>query len=80
MPLLVSQTSPPSRRHREPPVTGVPPKSIDIVQANQLYIPKDGLNPGLRHRLLRVAAFQKPEFYAAQAMRLSTFGKPRVVR
>ena len=72
-------TVPPSRRHKEAPVTGVLPKSIEIVQANQLYIPKDGLNPGLRNRLLRVAAFQNPEFYAAQAMRLSTFGKPRVV-
>ena len=71
--------APPSRRHKEPPVTGVLPTSIEIVQANQLYIPKDGLNPGLRNRLLRVAAFQNPEFYAAQAMRLSTFGKPRVV-
>jgi superfamily II DNA or RNA helicase len=55
------------------------PESLEIVQANQLYIPNDGLNPGLRNRLLRVAAFQNPEFYAAQAMRLSTFGKPRVV-
>jgi len=31
--------------------------------------------PGLR---LRVTAFQNPEFYKAQAMRLSTFDKPRV--
>jgi len=72
-------TAPPSRRHKEPAVSGVLPASIEVVQANQLYIPKDGLNPGLRNRLLRVAAFQNPEFYAAQAMRLSTFGKPRVV-
>jgi superfamily II DNA or RNA helicase len=71
--------APPSRGHKDPPVTGLLPKSIEIVQANQLYIPKDGLNPGLRNRLLRVAAFQNPEFYAAQAMRFSTFGKPRVV-
>jgi superfamily II DNA or RNA helicase/very-short-patch-repair endonuclease len=28
---------------------------------------------------LRLAAFQNPEFYKAQAMRLSTYGKPRVV-
>ena len=69
----------PSRRHKESTVSGVLPESLEIVQANQLYIPKDGLNPGLRNRLLRVAAFQNPEFYAAQAMRLSTFGKPRVM-
>ena len=29
--------------------------------------------------MLRVAAFQNPEFYKAQAMRLSTYNKPRVV-
>jgi len=29
--------------------------------------------------LLRLAAFQNPEFYKAQSMRLSTFDKPRVV-
>jgi superfamily II DNA or RNA helicase len=32
------------------------------------------------NRLHRLAAFQNPEFYRAQAMRLSTFGKPRVIR
>jgi superfamily II DNA or RNA helicase len=35
--------------------------------------------PDLRNRLLRLAAFQNPEFYKAQAMRLSTFGKPRII-
>jgi hypothetical protein len=30
-------------------------------------------------RIARLAAFQNPEFYAAQAMRLPTFGKPRVI-
>jgi superfamily II DNA or RNA helicase len=31
------------------------------------------------NRLLRLAAFQNPEFYKAQAMRLPTFNKPRVI-
>jgi hypothetical protein len=31
------------------------------------------------NRLLRLAAFQNPEFYKAQMMRLSTFTKPRVI-
>jgi superfamily II DNA or RNA helicase len=31
------------------------------------------------NRILRIAAFQNPEFYKAQAMRLSTFGKPRII-
>jgi hypothetical protein len=30
-------------------------------------------------RLLRIAAFQNPEFYKAQTMRLSTYEKPRVI-
>ena len=41
--------------------------------------PSKDLHPGLRNRLLRLAAFQNPEFYKAQAMRLSTYDKPRVV-
>jgi superfamily II DNA or RNA helicase len=31
------------------------------------------------NRLLRLAAFQNPEFYKAQKMRLSTYAKPRVI-
>ena len=31
------------------------------------------------NRLLRIAAFQNPEFYKSQAMRLSTYDKPRVI-
>src|SRR5260370_16134889 len=30
-------------------------------------------------RLLRLGTFQNPEFYKAQAMRLPTFNKPRVI-
>ncbi len=37
------------------------------------------MSPGLRNRLLRVAAFQNPEFYKAQAMRLPTYDKPRII-
>ena len=46
---------------------------------NEVYIAKDALSPGLRNRLLRVAAFQNPEFYKAQAMRLPTYDKPRII-
>lgn len=38
-----------------------------------------GLPPAVVNRLIRLAAFQNPEFYIAQAMRLSTFGKPRII-
>ncbi|MEA1932905.1 MAG: hypothetical protein U9N60_00480 [Thermodesulfobacteriota bacterium] len=41
--------------------------------------PKNDLSPSLMNRLLRLAAFQNPEFYKAQAMRLPTFGKSRII-
>ena len=55
------------------------PRALELVLGNQIYIAKDGLHPGLRNRLLRLAAFQNPEFYKAQAMRLSTYDKPRII-
>jgi hypothetical protein len=70
---------PPSKRLREPPVAGPFPKSIDVVISNLIYIPKRDLPAAMVNRLIRLAAFQNPEFYRAQAMRLSTYGKPRVI-
>jgi superfamily II DNA or RNA helicase len=72
-------TAPPSRHHKEPPVIGPLPEQIDLVLGNQIYVPKANISPSLRNRLIRLAAFQNPEFYQAQAMRLSTFGKPRII-
>ena len=72
-------TAPPSRHRRESPIVGELPSTLELVLGNQIYIAKEGLHPGLRNRLLRLAAFQNPEFYKAQAMRLSTYNKPRVV-
>ena len=69
----------PSRRNREPPIEGPLPKSVEVVLGNQVYINRSELPPGLVNRIARLAAFQNPEFYAAQAMRLPTFGKPRVI-
>jgi superfamily II DNA or RNA helicase/very-short-patch-repair endonuclease len=70
---------PPSRRPAMVPVAGALPHAIELVLGNQIYIPKDGLPPALRNRLLRLAAFQNPAFYQAQALRLSTYGTPRIV-
>lgn len=69
----------PSRSPRIVAIDGTLPKSLEIVLGDQVYIAKDGLPPVLANRLRQLAAFQNPEFYRAQAMRLSTFGKPRVV-
>jgi superfamily II DNA or RNA helicase/very-short-patch-repair endonuclease len=72
-------TALPSRQRRQVPTVGDLPQTLELVLGNQIYIQKDGLNPGLRTRLLRLAAFQNPEFYKSQAMRLSTYDKPRVI-
>ncbi len=72
-------TAPPSRRRKEAPITGDLPEVLELVVGNEIYIAKDQLVPGLRNRLLQLAAFQNPEFYKAQAMRLPTYDKPRIV-
>ncbi len=71
--------APPSKKRNDPPVIGPLPEQLDLVFGNQIYIPKTDLTPSLRNRLIRLAAFQNPEFYRAQGMRLSTFGKPRII-
>lgn len=40
---------------------------------------KSVLPQALANRLIRLAAFQNPEFYKAQAMRMSVWDKPRVI-
>jgi superfamily II DNA or RNA helicase/very-short-patch-repair endonuclease len=72
-------TAPPSRPRKEPPIAGELPQTLELVLANQIFVAKAGLPPALRNRLLRLAAFQNPEFYRAQAMRFSTYGKPRII-
>ncbi|MBV8212079.1 MAG: DEAD/DEAH box helicase family protein [Verrucomicrobia bacterium] len=70
--------SSPSRRH-ELAILEPLPESVDLVLADQIYIARENLPATLRNRLLRVAAFQNPEFYRAQSMRLPTYDKPRVI-
>lgn len=71
--------TPPSRRRKDTPIAGPLPKTLELTLANQIYIGKEALPPALRNRLIRLAAFQNPEFYKAQAMRLSTYDKPRII-
>jgi superfamily II DNA or RNA helicase/very-short-patch-repair endonuclease len=71
--------SPPPRHRKEPPIAGPLPQSLELILGDQIYIAKESLSPGLRNRLVRLAAFQNPEFYKAQAMRLPTYNKPRVI-
>jgi len=68
----------PSGKRNEKPLELLPDK-LGIVVGNMIYVEKQDLPPAMLNRLMRLAAFQNPEFYKAQAMRLSTFGKPRVI-
>ncbi len=55
------------------------PETIEIVKAGMIYIKKSGLSQKALNILQRFAAFKNPEFYKYQAMRMSTFGKPRII-
>jgi superfamily II DNA or RNA helicase len=70
---------PPSRRRELTPVSDPLPSRVGVVLADELYIDRSNLPPSMVARLVRLAAFQNPEFYRAQAMRFPTFGKPRIV-
>src|SRR5450830_470747 len=60
-------------------LTGVMPKTVIATIAGQIFIEKAGLPQTLMNRLVRLAAFQNPDFYKAQAMRMSAWDKPRVI-
>jgi hypothetical protein len=83
MPALEEDDEPwaalPSRRGKKPTVEGTLPNSVEFVLGNQVFIDRSALPPALVNCIARIAAFQNPEFYAAQAMRLPTFGKPRII-
>lgn len=55
------------------------PSQIQIVLNNMIYIEKAGLPQKLMSNIIRLAAFQNPEFYRAQAMRMPIYNIPRVI-
>ncbi|SEK50186.1 TOTE conflict system archaeo-eukaryotic primase domain-containing protein [Carnobacterium iners] len=55
------------------------PKKVNYIKMNQLYIKKEGLSQKALSMLKRMAAFQNPEFYQAQAMRKSTWQIQRMI-
>ena len=72
--------APPSRVRRDQVAVGGPlPESLELVLGDQIYVAKGTLTAGLRNRLIRLAAFQNPDFYRAQGMRLPTYDKPRII-
>ena len=52
---------------------------IEVVLANRIYVSQEGLTDELRSRLIRSASFTNPEFYEAERMRFSVYGKPRII-
>ena len=60
-------------------LTGKMPTALTLTVANMIYFDKAQLPQALANRLIRLAAFQNPEFYRAQAMRMSVWDKPRVI-
>lgn len=55
------------------------PREVEIVKANMLYIPKNGISQRALNRLKRLAVFKNPEFFKHQAMRISTYGMDRII-
>ncbi len=67
------------RQSKPAKLAGLMPQSLTVTLANQVYFEKAQLPQALANRLIRLAAFQNPEFYRAQAMRMSVWDKPRII-
>lgn len=53
--------------------------TVKIVKVNMLHIDKSGISQRALNRAKRLGAFRNPDFYKAQAMRLPTHSKPRII-
>jgi superfamily II DNA or RNA helicase len=69
----------PSGRPRQVPISGPLPQVVHAVLAQRLFIEKASLPSPLLNEIKRLAAFQNPEFYKKQSLRLSTALTPRVI-
>ncbi|MDR1055230.1 MAG: DEAD/DEAH box helicase family protein [Prevotellaceae bacterium] len=55
------------------------PEVLTIIEANRIYVPKEGVTPRALNRIKRLSAFQNLLFYKTQKMRMSTYGIPRII-
>ena len=69
----------PSRKAPRRRVTDPLPETVRAVLAQRLFVEKVGLLPAMIDQIQRLAAFQNPEFYKRERMRLSTAMTPRVI-
>jgi len=70
---------PPSGRAEKASITEPIPAEVHAVFAQRLFVDKTDLPSSLINQIKRLAAFQNPEFYKKQSMRLSTALTPRVI-
>jgi superfamily II DNA or RNA helicase len=70
---------PPSGTPSALPIDGPLPTSVQAVLSQRLFVELEGLPTALISRIKRLAAFQNPEFYKKQALRLSTALTPCVI-
>ena len=70
---------PPSGSPRVRRIPGPMPARVSAVLSQRLFIAKHGVPSPLLNQVKRLAAFQNPEFYKKQSMRLSTALTPRVI-
>jgi superfamily II DNA or RNA helicase len=77
--LTAPWSRPPLGRAVTPRIVGPLPSIVKAVLAQRLFVEKEGLPPVLLNQLKRLAAFQNPEFYKKQKMRLSTALTSRVI-
>ena len=69
----------PSGAMPAPKMRGPLPDLMRATLSQRLFVEKKGLPPALIAQVRRLAAFQNPEFYKKQAMRLSTWNTPRII-
>ena len=69
----------PSRKPKPVLISEPLPPIVRAVLAQKLFVEKAGLPSPLLNQIKRLAAFQNPEFYKKQSMRLSTATTPRVI-
>jgi superfamily II DNA or RNA helicase len=70
---------PPSGRPAKPLISDPLPSKVEAILGQRLFIEKTGLPSSILNQLKRLAAFQNPEFYKKQNLRLSTALTPRII-
>ncbi len=75
---LTPWKKPPSGKIKKYSIEGPFPEKIELVLGNNIFIEKESIPLTLIKNIIRIASFQNPEFFKAQAMRRSTYNIPRI--